>query len=157
MNRGVIAGIAVLLLGTVIAGFGAYQTYDYQTTVGEAVETEGTVVSTDVRQNGVDEETTEFRAVVRYEYSYDGQQYASETLYPDTQRVFSSREAATTVVSGYEAGQRVTVHVHSDNPSRSFLIAADPPVVNYLLLIGGGVAVLFGTHTVYESVTTRPA
>lgn len=153
-------GIGLLLIGLAIAGFGGLQLIQYQGTVADTVEREGTVTLTDVREfterrdadsDQVQEEVTEYRPIVRYRYSYDGQTYESSGLYPGSERAFPTRDAAATLAENYQEGETVTVYVDPDRPARSFLIKSSPPTANYVLLLIGAATVLAGTHAVYTA------
>jgi hypothetical protein len=168
MALGRISAVVVSLLFVAAGvGAGALGWINYQNTQSDlenAVEADGQVVETDiVRQereedpddDGVYEDTEiSYEPVVVYTYTYEGEQYRSESLYPGgTGLEFDDRSEAEQFLSDYETGQSLTVKVNSAEPDRSFLIEKD----DSLFLLGvtgvfGGIFTLVGLVTLVRTV-----
>lgn len=115
--------LALLVGGLALAGYGWTMHQNEQSDVRQAVETEGTVESTDVKKiENEDDGTASFEPVVRYTYTYEGRKYTSESVYPGPEKRFKFEEDAQEVADRYSPGQTVTVYVNQETPSRAFLI-----------------------------------
>jgi N-acetyl-gamma-glutamylphosphate reductase len=125
----------------VVGGIGTtgIEVMDYQnqrSDIQEAVQVEGTVEETDVRERGTD---NDYFPHVRYTYSYEGQQYTATSIYPgSSEKSFDSQEKAAEVVAQYSPGETTTVYVNQDDPSSAFLIEQSQ-MFRHLLVTGGGV------------------
>lgn len=81
---------------------------------------------------------------ITVEYSYDGQQYTTESVYPDGQPVRFQPEDITTFLEDYEAGATTTVYVDPEDHSRAYLephpgwVGMQFPVVVYALTVPVG-------------------
>jgi hypothetical protein len=128
----VLLGLLVGGLALVGHGFTTYQ--EQRSDVQHAVEVEGTVQSTGVetfgwkfmRVDGVGvaqaSDETRYRVVVRYTYTYEGQEYTSESVYPGAERRHALERTARSVADRYSDGETVTVYVNQKDPSRSYLV-----------------------------------
>ncbi len=85
----------------------------------------------------VNEDVTVYYAVVEYSYTYEGQRYTSDNVYPGSARSneFGAISGARDVVEKYPEGSTATVYVDSRNPDRSYLIRRP----NTLRYVGLGV------------------
>jgi len=155
----------IFVVGGMTAG--AVGWIDYQNTqddLDNAVAVDGTVLETSIEENerevdrdddGVYEGTeTEYGPVVEYNYTYEGEQYTSTSVYPGSERSFDTRDEAANVTDRFAAGESVTVNVNADDPTRTFLLAEEGSLV--LLAITTGVALLgliVGGSTIRKGVT----
>ena len=63
-----------------------------------------------------------YRPEVRFEYTFEGEHYESDRLYPETRsHTHSSRSAAQSTTSQYEVGTSVTAFVDPAHPDEAFL------------------------------------
>lgn len=108
------------------AAAGGYLIYDQQQAVREAEQVEATVVDTDVREStssgGTRNGGTSYYPVVEYRYTYDGQQYTNDNVFPGSSSRSTSRSRAEEIADEYDQGDTATVYVDPENPSESFLI-----------------------------------
>lgn len=158
LGRGLVF-LAFLVGALAMTGFGWTMYQNEQFDVQQAVEVEGTVESTDVEQIGTtggsdDSGSIEYEAVVRYTYTYEGQEYTSESVYPGPEKRFGLEEDARAVANQYSPGQTVTVYVNREDPSRAFLIEeTGGNLLPYLLMgIGAILALVFGAALGQEIV-----
>lgn len=119
MGRLAVVLMAVLCFG--MAG-GVYYVAVQQPaqTVDNTATVEGTVVSTTIETTTSDTSTT-YGPVVTYEYQYEGQTYTNDQIKLVGSVGFQSPGGAEEYLESYDAGDTVTVHVDSDDPSTSYL------------------------------------
>lgn len=149
-------GVLVILLGVAIAGGGWYLYQDAQQATQNAVEVEGTVVSTGIDEKRVDDDDgggsdIVYSPVVQYRYTYEGEQYSSSNLCPgmgsgcDAAQNRDQRSDVKEFLSDYPEGESVTIHVLPEEPSRAFLVNTGSASKSYLFIVGfGGLFGLFG-------------
>lgn len=155
----VVLGLMFVTSGVAGIGLGWFTYQDTQSDLANTVEVEGTVVDTTLveEEEEVDRDDdgqpdgtrTTYEPVVNYSYSYEGTEYTSESIYPGTSKSFDDRSEAEDVLSGYEAGEPVTVKLNSEEPSRSFLIEEDNSLVTLGVAGGAGtLALIVGLVTI---------
>jgi len=139
MNRLGAAGLALLLVGVLVAGGGVYFSLAQESGLSDVRDTEGTVVSASVEpiEGG-------YYPNVTYRYGVDGTDYASSNVFPPAgQRRATERDDAREVVAGYAAGQTVTVYYPAGRPADASLRAPRSP--GPVFAVGFGlVAAAFG-------------
>ena len=154
LTSGVAVVVLVLIGGGVLAGAWTVQ-QDERERLENAVEHEGTVLSTGIdREETVDrrdpdndgqyeseEREVEFVPSVRYRYTYQGETYESDSVYPLSRPGFDSRGGAENFTSRYPEGETVTVYVNGEAPSESFLVRQESG--GPLLLFAGVFAGVF--------------
>ena len=132
----------VLGLGC-IAG-GGYLIYDGYLTVVNAEETDAVVRDSHVSGIAGDDE---YRVHVTYEYTYEGETYTSDDIYPnrDADR-YSSRRDARRFVERYPEGETATAYVDPEDPSEAYLEDGIrfKSLVGYLVLVLIGLVTLAG-------------
>lgn len=145
MGDNSLSGAAMgVVLGILFAAAGGYMIYDQRQAVENADRVEATIVGTDVREaSGSDGQDggTKYYPVVEYRYTYDGQEYTNDNVFPGSRSRPTGEARAEEIASEYDRGDTVTVHVDPENPSESFLIQE----TDYLIpaLFGG-----FGLFTI---------
>lgn len=115
-------GSILMLIGVAISGFG-YMNYQNQgDSLQNAVNITGTVTGTEIVENH-GRRSTDYSPVISFEYTYQGQTYTSDNMYPpgDTQRELDSMSAAESVTAEYPTGSEVSAYVTPDNPGEAFL------------------------------------
>ncbi len=162
-----VAVVVLVLVGAAVLGGAWTLQQDEQEQLANAVEHEGTVLSTGVdREERVDrrdpdddgryeqrEREVEFVPQVRYRYTYGGQEYESDSVYPISRPDFDSRAAAENFTGQYPEGETVTVYVNEKDPGESFLVRQESG--GALLLFAGvfaGVFWLIALAVGYRSV-----
>ncbi|WP_414836437.1 DUF3592 domain-containing protein [Candidatus Nanohalococcus occultus] len=138
-------GLVLIIAGLALSGWG-YLNYRAQ---GEAIEnavnTTGTVVSTEiVEDSGGRRSGSDYTPVIRFEYLYSGNSYVSDNMYPpgDTQKEFNSRSSAERLLEKYPEGSEVIrVYIDPEQPGEGFLKKkrSNGP----LLLVGIGTVMAF--------------
>jgi len=97
-----LVALAVLVVGLGIAGVGAYDYVGQSTAVENAVTVEATVTETEVTEVSKRRGGTEYDPDVRFRYTYEGERYVSENLFPATVTPdYGTREEAESVLEGY--------------------------------------------------------
>lgn len=138
-------------IGVGVLGWNMYQTQ--QADVQQAVEVEGTVEGTDIDRNDRTEGTDSYEPVVSYTYSFEGQQYSAESVYPGAEKQFSFRDEAREVTDQYSSGQTVTVYVNEEDPSRAFLINETSTFKPLFAMGIGGLFALIGALLSWGVIT----
>jgi hypothetical protein len=119
----VVKVLLAIVLGLSMFGYGWTVYQNQQTDVQEAVTVEGTVESSDVEYHEGTGNTDggHYEVVVRYTYTFEGQEYTSESVYPGPAKEHTEEEASE-IANQYSSGQTTTVYVNQEDPSRAFLI-----------------------------------
>jgi hypothetical protein len=117
-------GIVIVLIILFALLFGVFPfmpVVDHNSSVQHNEPTTATVQSTTVDQRSTDD-GTEYRPVVTYEYTVDGETYTSENVYPGQfNRWQGSSFSAQDVTNQYAPGDEVTVHYNPDSPGEAYL------------------------------------
>lgn len=155
-------GGVVLLFGVAMVAGGWHFHQDTQQAVENAVETEGTVVSSVVARDEVEDDDgpdVEYYPEIEYRYVYEGETYTSTSICPGTaegceaSNYKEDRGRVEAFVSRYPEGATVTVYVLPDEPSRSFLVETESGSMAYFIMMGiGAIAGLGGLVTVLGGV-----
>lgn len=137
--KNLLFAVVFVIAGVGLAGYGVTEYQNQQSDIQEAVQVEGTVENTDVDEiSGSGTSSNEqYEPVVEYSYTYEGQEYTSESVYPGLEKQFSSEEKAEEVTGQYSPGQTTTVYVNEENPSRAFLIEETQYFGPLMMVIGG--------------------
>lgn len=135
-------GILVLVVGLAVAGYGAYDYSQQSAAIENSVEVDATITGTNVdsiRTSG----TTQFDPDVRFEYSYQGESYTSDNLYPaSASENYDTKSGAQSAIQEYEQGETVTAYVNPDSPGDAFL--KNEKSTSPLWFAALGVAFIFG-------------
>lgn len=145
-------GLLAIAIGLALVVGTGFVTYALQMTIAEPVDAE--VVSSNVTTDAcsVDESCdVRYRPAVTYRYTYGGNTYTSDQVFPDGGHV-SGRARAEDVVSEYSSGDVVTAHVVPGRPGTAYLVKTRPNVVKALFAVFGAVLVLAGANTVVRSL-----
>lgn len=114
------------------------------------VTVEGTVVSTEVQENMAGQNDS-YAPVVTYRYQYDGQTYKSDNLEAGLgAKQYQNESTAESIVAQYAEGDRVTVHLDTDEPSGSFLRPPSHGLFEYVLVL---FPLLFAGLVAYAGLT----
>ena len=146
--------LVIAIGGLAMVGAGGNMVLNEQADVQRAVTAEGTVESTDTKYEGAVVSTADspatggYKPVVRYTYTYDGQEYTSDSVYPGPEKRFNSEEVARSVATQVSPGQTVTVYVNQQNPSRAFLIEKKTNFQPFIYMGVGGLLALTGVYSV---------
>lgn len=117
-----LVALAVLVVGLGIAGVGAYDYVGQSTAVENAVTVEATVTETEVTEVSKRRGGTEYDPDVRFRYTYEGERYVSENLFPATVTPdYGTREEAESVLEGYGTEATTEAYVNPESPEEAFL------------------------------------
>lgn len=116
--------ILLMLVLVGISIFGAYLAItaylDYNS---DTAKVDGTVVSSEVdRDTGGRRGGVSYYADIKYEYTYDGENYTSENIKPGSGRSSLGKSKAESLVSNYSEGNSITVYVKANDPSTSWIM-----------------------------------
>jgi hypothetical protein len=118
-------GAVIVLVLVFVALFGfftAVPVIDHNSSVQHNEPTTGTILSTSIDERTNDDER-EYRPVITYEYTVDGETRESENVYPGQfTRWHGSRSTAEGLVSQYTTGAEVTVHYNPGDPGEAYLV-----------------------------------
>jgi hypothetical protein len=146
--RNILVALVFVVGGIGTTGIGVMDYQNQQSDIQEAVQVEGTVEATDVRERGTD---NDYFPHVRYAYSYEGQQYTATSLYPgSSEKSFNTQDKAAEVVSQYSPGETTTVYVNQDDPSSAFLIKESQPLRHFSVIGGGVILAVIGVGILFS-------
>jgi len=129
MDKKGVGGVIVLLIVTAIVLFvGFYPVYQHNVTVQKNEPAEATIVDTDIAVDH-DDDDTEYRPVITYEYVVDGETYRKDNVWPGQfNRWLDSRSSAQAVIDNYEVGsdrtadgEQVMAYYDPDDPGDAYL------------------------------------
>jgi hypothetical protein len=150
-----IAIVLILLFVSVFVLFTGIPIVDHNSSVQHNEPTSATVVSTEIDERTNDDER-EYRPVVVYEYTVDGEQYESENVYPGQfTRWHGSQSTAADVLEQYTPSQQVTVQHNPDSPDEAYLLNNGWPDSWYLAVGGAIVASLGGLYFIWFGFRRR--
>jgi hypothetical protein len=145
-------GLGLLVVSMLVGGAPLVNAWNQHQVAQEGVETEATVLSTDVEEElrggdaGDEEDTprTHYYAQVTYRYTVDGETYeSSSVVVPPKQqdpggKRFKSLDDAKSFLSNHPADGTVTAYYLPDAPETSFLVKPDVigPALALPLLFG---------------------
>jgi hypothetical protein len=139
-------GIAIVLFLLFASGFMIFTSLpiaDHNSSVQHNEPTTATVQSTDIYERTTDDER-EYRPVVVYEYTVDGERHETDNVYPGQfTRWHGSRFTAEDVVEQYSPGQEVTVQYNPGDPGEAYLLNNGWPG-SWYLAGGSTIAVFLG-------------
>lgn len=149
---GIAQGVVLLLIGTALVAGGWTFHQDAQQATENAIEMDGTVVSSVVTEVEVEDEDgshIEYAPEIEYRYTYEGTTYTSTSICPGTVEACEAsnardRESVEEFLSQYPEGETVTVYVLPDDPSRAFLVKTDSGSIAHYMLIGFGAITVLG-------------
>jgi hypothetical protein len=148
-------GLLFLLVGLAVTGYGAYDYFQQQESIDAAESVTATVVETGVESDSTGSSTdVDYYPTVRFEYTYRGETYTSNEVYPaSVRRSYDTESAARDVVDEYDVGSSVTAYVPPESPGDAFL--RDEQTHAPLVAVGIGVAfVLLGARTALAGRTS---
>lgn len=115
-------------------------------------------VSATVTDTGIDEDSSrrggiDYQPEITFEYSYEGQQYTSNNMYPGGQepKQYNVESNAREVVNRYSQGSEITVSVPPENPGEAFIKAKRTKKP----LFFAGIGLLFIVLASYQLLKTR--
>jgi len=145
-------GLLVLLASVALIGYGGFDYYQQQRAVADAEPVNATVLETGVEADSAGSNTNvDYYPVVRFEYTYDGETYTSNDVYPASlQQSFDTESGARDIVDEYEVDSTVTAYTVPSSPGDGFLRKqqSDGPFtaigIGGVMLLLGGWSVLRG-------------
>ena len=145
------AGVGLLLVGLLVAGFGGYDYVQQDRAIADAVEVDATVLETGVDENhGTTRSDTSYTPEVRFRYAFRGETYTSTNVHATVaSTTYDTEAAARDVADEYTVNETVTAYVDPSTPGEGFLESdrSNTP----LYVVGAGVLfVLGGVRTFYR-------
>jgi len=141
----------VLVAGVAIVGVGGYAYTVESASLANNVEVTAEITGTSVEQAGSTRGTESYVPVVTYRYSFRGESYTSNKIYPGiNQPQYEDRATARTHLSEYTVGESVPAYVNPDAPDEAYLEdsrsgqAVGGVVVGLLVALLGGVGLYQG-------------
>ncbi len=152
-------GIAVVVILLVVALFSFVflsPVVDHHSSVQQNEPTQGTVLSTGIDERSTDE-GRDYRPVITYQYTVDGEQYTAENVYPGQfTRWYGSRSTAAATTNRYAEGsdqtadgEPVMVYYNPENPEEAYLHNTGWPGQWYAPAIGATIVFLGGAYLVW--------
>lgn len=137
----------IFLGGAVGFGYHAFTTDETaEQRLANAKEVNATVLQNDVRREPNSNEAgniADFRVDIQFEYTYDGERYRSDLLYPTASEVkFDREEDALTIADAHEEGETVTAYLDPAHPDEAFLIDQKQSTLQFNLLLLGILSIL---------------
>jgi hypothetical protein len=127
MNGPKTVGQSLLLvfLAVGLVGYGALDYVQSTNAVRESVETEATITEVGVETGSSRTGTgsnVEYEPVVVFTYTFDGESYTGDDLFPGTAPVrYETKSAARNAIAEYEPETTTTAYVDPDDPETAFL------------------------------------
>lgn len=164
-NRSAVKGLFLLLVGSAMVYGGWTLHQEAQQATADAVETDGTVLSTSIDEIEVANEEgggthTEYAPEVRYRYSFEGETFTSTSICPGSAEVCAAaehgdRDDAESFLSRYPENETVTVYVVPDDPTTSFLVDTESgSLFRYMLMGLGALILLSGLSSLLKRLAT---
>jgi Protein of unknown function (DUF3592). len=146
-----ISNILIVLVGLGLIFLG-YNTYTSQNQALEnPVNVSATVTDTGIQEDSSRRGGIDYQPVIQYEYSFEGQEYTSDNMYPGGQspKDYNLQSSAKEVVEDYTQGSKLNVYVPPENPGEAFIKAKKTN--SPLFFIGIGVLfVIMGSYKILQ-------
>jgi hypothetical protein len=116
-------GLLFLLLGLALTGYGGYDYLQQQQRIDTAERVDAAVIETGVEADSQGSSTSvDYYPSVRFEYTYRGETYTSDNVFPSTVRAsYDTESAARDAIDEYDPDSTVTAYVPPDSPGDAFL------------------------------------
>jgi len=155
MDKKGIAVVVILLVVGLFSFFFLSPVVDHHSSVQHNEPTQGTVLSTGIDERSTDE-GQEYRPVIRYRYTVEGEEYTAENVYPGQfTRWHGSRSTAASTTNQYAEGsdqtadgEPVMVYYNPESPEEAYLHDTGWPGQWYAPAIGGTIVFLGGAYLV---------
>lgn len=117
--------LLLVLLAVGLVSYGAIDYVQSTNAVRDSVETEATItevgVETESSRTGTGS-NVEYEPVVAFTYTYDGERYTGNDLFPGSAPVrYDTESAARNAIAEYEPETTTTAYVDPDDPETAFL------------------------------------
>lgn len=137
-------GLFTVLFAVGLIALGGYAIFDHYQETSASEPVDATVISSEVDSRYDADQNRVYNLIVTYEYTYNGEEYTSNSVYLRNKEI-SSRSIAGGVVSDYSAGDETTAYIQPDDPDNAYLRDGGYPLGGILLLIPlGGFLLLLG-------------
>lgn len=150
---GVVLAVLFLTGGVLMAGYGFKQYQEQKQSLENAVNTSVRVTDTNVRTDSSRRGGIDYQAEIQFEYSYEGESYSNDFIYPlDDDRAFELEADAEEFISNFNVGSQTTGYVNPENPGQGFLLKkrTDQPLI--FMLIGVMMALAGGYRTMQRAI-----
>jgi|APHM01.1.fsa_nt_gi Protein of unknown function (DUF3592). len=146
-----ISNIVIVLVGFGLIFLG-YNTYTSQNQALEnPVNVSATVTNTAIQEDNSRRGGIDYQPVIEYEYSFEGQEYTSDNMYPGGQspKDYNLQSNAEEMLDDYEEGTEINVSVPPGSPGEAFIKAKETN--SPLFFIGIGVLfVIMGSYKILQ-------
>lgn len=129
-----------VLVGLYVAYAGTDRILTQRRAVRTYEPVDATVRSSSVGTRGKEGSSELFYPEIQYRYHYDGEEFASSTVYPGGNYDSQDRARIQQLVNGFEAGDSVTAYVDPADPESSYLVAG--ALTTAWVFVGGGLALV---------------
>lgn len=151
--------VGILLFVTLFAFFFTAPVADHYSSVQHNEPTTATITETDIADR-VNDDEREYRPVISYEYTVDGEQYQESNVYPGRFiRWHGSESTAQRVVDSYQvgsnrqvSGEEVVVYYDPKNPGNAYLRNDGLPDGWFVPIVYTVVAFLGGGHLFRQGI-----
>jgi hypothetical protein len=144
--------LLLLLVAVGLVGYGAVDYVQSTNAVRESVETEATITEVGVETESSTTGTgsnVEYEPVVRFTYTYEGERYTGDELFPGSVPTrYDTEPAARNAIAEYEPGATTTAYVDPDSPETAFLENRTSGRQLLLVVVGLIIAPFGGLFTV---------
>jgi hypothetical protein len=152
-NKAVALAALISLVGVALLGYGFTQYRGQAQSLENAENITATITDTGIETDSSRRGGIDYRAEVEFRYSFEGQEYTSDNIYPlQAGKDFDTESAAQDFLENYPEGEAVNAYVNPDNPEGAFLKSqrSNQPVI--LMVIGGFLMVIGGYNSVKRSI-----
>lgn len=132
-----------LIGGLILTGYGVTQYWGQSQSLDNAVNIAATVTDTNIRTDSSRRGGIDYQAEINFDYSYEGEKYSSDFIYPlDDDKEFNRESTAEEFLQDYSGGEQVEAYVNPSEPENAFLkdSRSNEPLI--LMLIGGLMAAI---------------
>ena len=129
-------GIIVMIVGGIMLAITAY--IDTQSQASQDwPSTEGVVVASQIEEYRDADQEASYTPRIIYEYTVDGQRYASQQLKFSIEQSYGTQNGANKILSGYPIGKPVIVYYDPATPTNAVLDRSAPRIILWFVISGG--------------------
>ncbi len=153
--RNLATALIFLLFGLGVLGGVVYSEYPKYEQRTQSVAVDAEVQSSEFSSyaGGPDSADQESHSVtVVYTYTYEGQKYESDSVFPGGTNAVSSGSRAEEVAGNYAAGDRITAYVLPSEPEQSYLLEKGHNYWNYLFVLVGALMAFAGLRHMVRTI-----
>ena len=131
---------ALFIAGVLVFGYGVYSYQAQSTALENSVEINATVTAKNIDADP-GRRGTDYIPQVEYSYSFEDNEYTSDSVYPGpSSPSFGTERAARQEIQNYTVGENTTAYLNSENPSEAFLKNESTNTPFIIMIIGAALA-----------------